>query len=188
MASGDSETVAGSRLRKSGMLRSSATGTLGEQGFQSEGTPSTRASRNRVTKHRTPSGLITSRHSGSVNTSTVFRAAQLFTSIRSHPPPLHPSGPSGMTAQWSCDAVSSGPATTRQGFRSSMWALLVPVDWALFELSVLGALSAHGLDPLSSKTPRLLRYSVRHLGRRQNFRSDRAPAGLSFSQTRHRLR
>src|SRR5262249_37410598 len=34
-ASGDSET-AGSRLRKSGMLMSSATGTLGEQGFQSD--------------------------------------------------------------------------------------------------------------------------------------------------------
>ena len=32
----DSETAAGSRLRKSGMLRSSETGTLGEHGFQSD--------------------------------------------------------------------------------------------------------------------------------------------------------
>src|SRR5215471_10833438 len=34
MPSGDSETAAGSRLRKSGML--TATGTLGEQGLQSD--------------------------------------------------------------------------------------------------------------------------------------------------------
>ena len=80
------------------------------------------AGRKRVTKHRAPTGLITSRQSGSVKwpsasisaSSAAFRAEPFLASTRSISPLFQwPFAPSGTVAQWETLGLIS-PATTFQ--------------------------------------------------------------------------